>query len=342
MLRQALSTDDGRRILADALDGTARPQIPPLRYTDALPYPELGRSKDAASRPVPIFTTGRFRSGSTLLWNIFRHVPGCTSFYEPLNERRWFDPMTRGERVDATHLGVTDYWREYEGLDHLAAFYRDEWISRHLFMDASSWDPQLHAYIQGLIDAAPAHAVLQFNRVDFRLPWLRHHFPDARIIHMYRHPRDQWCSSLVDVKSFPRDGTISDFEPQDHFYLLSWARDLSFHFPFLDPRTAKHPYELFYFIWTLSFWAGRQCAHASFAFETLCESPRQELTRLLQAAGIEEYDLELLSSLVIPQKSKWAQYADQSWFESREARCDGVLREFCEVRSPSDHITVVD
>jgi hypothetical protein len=39
-------------------------------------------------KPAPVFVTGRFRSGSTLMWSLFRNVPGCTAFYEPLNERR--------------------------------------------------------------------------------------------------------------------------------------------------------------------------------------------------------------------------------------------------------------
>jgi hypothetical protein len=40
--------------------------------------------------------------------------------------------------------------------------------------------------------------VLQFNEIDLRLPWFRAHFPTARILHLYRHPREQWCSSLFD------------------------------------------------------------------------------------------------------------------------------------------------
>ena len=197
-------------------------------------------------------------------------------------------------------------------------------------MDSTSWNPQLRAYIQGLIDAAPGRAVLQFNRVDFRLPWLRTHFPNARFIHMYRHPRDQWCSSLVNISSFPRDATIAEFEPHDHFYLLSWARDLSYQFPFLDPRTVNHAYELFFWIWTLSYWAGRQYCDDSFAFEALCESPLQELTRLMQVAGVKEYDAEHLKTLIVPQKPKWKHYADHDWFAEREARCMGRLRDFLE------------
>ena len=49
-----------------------------------------GRRAEPRRRP-PIFITARFRTGSTLLWNIFRHIEGCTAYYEPFNERRWFD-----------------------------------------------------------------------------------------------------------------------------------------------------------------------------------------------------------------------------------------------------------
>jgi len=63
-----------------------------------------------------VFITARFRSGSTLLCNLFRQVDACTAYYEPFNERRWFDPSVRGNRVDPTHRDVEDYWREYDAL----------------------------------------------------------------------------------------------------------------------------------------------------------------------------------------------------------------------------------
>jgi hypothetical protein len=195
-------------------------------------------------------------------------------------------------------------------------------------MSAQAWDPNLRAYVQGLIDAAPARAVLQFNRVDFRLPWLRRNFPDARIIHLYRHPRDQWCSSLVTPQRVPRDISVVDFEAYDQFYLLGWAKDLAYQFPFLDPRDAEHPYDLFYLIWKLSYVFGRRYAHESFCFERLCERPAVELRRLMSAASVDTYDLEALKSIVVGQKSKWQRYADQDWFAAREARCEAVLARF--------------
>jgi hypothetical protein len=298
--------------------------------TDSSPYPELGKGDTATATNPPVFITGRFRSGSTLLWNLFRRVAGCTAFYEPLNERQWFDASIRGERIDSTHLGVTDYWREYEGLTSLGQYYRRDWIDRNLYMPARFWDPELYNYVATLVAAAQHTAVLQFNRVDFRLPWLRHNFTNAKLIHLYRHPRDQWCSSLVDIQAVPKNISATNFDAYDQFYLLPWARDLSYHFPFLDPRTADHPYDLFYYIWKLSYLFGRKYCHGSFCFETLCQSPDIELQRLMQVSSIRTYDLNELRKLVVPQKSKWSQYADQSWFAEREGRCEVVLSRFLE------------
>ena len=225
LLQQAFATDQGRRLLADALRGLL-PNGPGERWparaaVACTDYPELGHASAtrAQTAAAPIFITGRFRSGSTLLWQIFRKLPSMRAYYEPLNERRWFDPQHRGTRVDPTHRGVSDYWREYEGLDRLGTVFQDSWIDRHLFMDEGFSDPDMKAYVQALIDAAgPDRAILQFNRVDFRLPWLRRTFPEAQVLHIYRHPRDQWCSSLGDLAAFPRDGHVRDFAAHDRFY----------------------------------------------------------------------------------------------------------------------------
>lgn len=195
-------------------------------------------------------------------------------------------------------------------------------------MDAQSWDPDLRAYIRTLIERTPGRAVLQFNRVDFRLPWLRHTFPDATILHLYRHPRDQWCSSLLDLSACPPSSDTLWFSGHDHFYLLEWARDLRHQFPFLDPATVAQPYRLFYFIWKLSYLFGAAYAHHSIAFEALIANPEFELRRLLRDAGFEVGDLRPLTALVAPTPSRWIGYANDDWFRGHEEACETVLAEF--------------
>jgi hypothetical protein len=263
-----------------------------------------------------------------LLWNLFRNINGMTAYYEPLNERRWFDPALRGERLDPTHRGVSDYWKEYEGLEELGRHFRDEWNNRNFYMAPMHWEPDLKHYIEVMIEKAKGRPVLQFNRVDFRLPWLRHNFPGAHIIHLYRHPRDQWCSSLMG-DSFPTDGDVASFARQDRFYLLRWVRDLKFHFPFLDEQTASHPYDLFYFLWKLSYLFGRSHAHYSLAYERLLEDPAVELRKLLDVCGVREFDeKKLLGLLEKPSQGKWQRYADADWFRRHEENCERVLRDF--------------
>jgi hypothetical protein len=257
LLRKALTTDEGRRILADSLRGLVdgSPCLAPLRrFCAEAPYPGLPAAPNSAGvspRSNAIFITSRFRSGSTLLWNIFRHLPGCTAYYEPFNERRWFDPATRGTSVDATHRNVGNYWREYDNMEDVGSLWDEAWTDRQLYMDERCWAPGMRRYIDTLISRADGTAVLQFNRVDFRLRWLKANFPAASIVHLYRHPRDQWCSTFLRCAPFPIAGRVEDYVAADEFYLLRWCRDLRSQFPFLDERAVEHPYELFYYLWRL-------------------------------------------------------------------------------------------
>jgi hypothetical protein len=335
LARRVLLSDEGRDLLlsvnnryhvANDVLGAIQRNVPCESYAD-VPGPE-------AQSPLtcPIFITGRFRSGSTLLWNIFRQLPAYTAYYEPLNERRWFDRAARGAHTDETHRRVDDYWREYDALSDLSGDYREDWIRRDLLMTTSHWDPALRRYIDALIDRAEGQAVLQFNRVDFRLPWLKAAYPHARIIHLFRHPRDQWVSTLHG-EQFPIDGDLSAFANADKFYLMMWARDLKKYFPFLDDNQQCHPYRIFYWIWKLSYLFGRTYSNASIAFESLVQHPRQALEQLFATLQIcvDDYD-PLLSVVERPHLGRWREYASEKWFRCHELECERVLTQFFSMR----------
>lgn len=340
VLRKAFATFDGRQIVAKTQEGLRRDRPAGVELSNrATPYRELpsaARVEWPALRDDILFVTGRFRSGSTLMWNLFRHLEDFTAYYEPFNERRWFDRAARGDRVDATHRGVTDYWREYDGLEELGEWYRAEWTTSRLYLEADAWMPEMKRFLEILIARAPGRPVLQLNRLDFRLPWVRENFPAARILHLVRHPRDQWCSTLMKPEAFPSSAKMSEFEPHDHFYLMHWVRDLSFHFPFLAPERVDHPYELFYFVWKLSYLFGQEYADHSLRFEALVQDPRDELTAAFDALDIARDRVDALVPLVESASlGKWKGYASEEWFRSREEKCERILDEFLGGDGPS-------
>lgn len=334
-LKKVLGTDDGKAILAEKMSGllACHPGAVFEGVSPATPYPELGqpdlRNKPSQRHDIVIIT-GRFRSGSTLLWNLFRQAGGFTAYYEPLNERRWFDPQVRGDHTDSTHHGVSEYWREYDGLEVLGQYYREDWIQRHLLMDEHSWEPEMKRYVDTLIDRAAWRPALQFNRIDLRLPWFRHHYPNATYIHIFRHPRDQWCSTLMgDVKRFTKDASLADFPPFDRFYLQMWAEDLKYQFPFLDAKRNQHPYQIFYYIWKLSYLFGVKFCDHSVRFEALVGDPDGEIEKLFAVLDAKHVDPQALRKLVgRPAVGRWRGYADEAWFEAHEADCEAVLAEF--------------
>jgi hypothetical protein len=335
LVNRIANHDDGRRILAANLELANLPPPPPelQALREAVPpYSDLRSSAEAARKAHPsdvIFITGRFRSGSTLLWNLFRSLPATTAYYEPFNERRWFDPTLRGTHVDRTHLNVTDYWSEYDGLESLGGYFSDDWKFRHLYMPAYAWNPAMQRYIEIMIEKARGRPVLQFNEVDMRLPWLRARFPRAKVLHIFRHPRDQWCSTLPAEALRSREISLGEFAAVDGFYLLSWGRDLRHYFPFLTLDETAHPYELFYQIWRLSYLFGHTYADLSIAFEDIVGNPAASIQRMFSVLGVEGQNIDQVAALVSPVAlGKWRQYADDAWFAAIESKVDAVMASY--------------
>lgn len=324
-LAASMSSEDVMDALRQVSPVCSRPRF----SLESNPYFDQQKtdSSTVSQRDDIVFVTGRFRSGSTLLWNIFRSSEYFTSYYEPFNERKWFDRNARGAKVDATHLGVDDYSREYNNLEFLERYYDETWIRYHLHMDENSYDYKMKRYIELLVDHAPKRPVLQFNRIDFRLGWLKKNFNNSKLIHIYRHPRDQWCSFLVDLNSYPSDGSQ---EFNDHFYLNMWCRDLQKQFPFLSKSVAAHPYQRFYLLWRLSYIFGKKYADLSLSLEGLSAKPEENIRAIFDLLGSESGVNDKLVSIVKPVGTgKWKKYAGDEWFAKHEVFCEGLLKEYC-------------
>lgn len=301
--------------------------LPMDLFKSKAPYPECeynSPSQQKTSANQPIIITSRFRSGSTLLWNLFRNIESCTAYYEPFNERQWFNPALRGEHVDNTHRGVTDYWAEFKNLDQLSNYYDEAWVKSRFLMTESCWDENMWHFINMMIEKAPQRAVMQFNRIDFRLPWLKKNFNQAKFVHLYRHPRDQWCSFLTK----PEQMTASTIEQtyEDNFYLDSWCDDLQTHFPFLNREVTPHPYQRFYLLWTMSYLFGRYYSDVSISFESLTQNPIEQITKLFNTVELPLDDVETLTKIISPPKAdRWKSYAKEEWFKQHEEVCHRIL-----------------
>lgn len=292
-------------------------------YTE--PPPSLASTK-TCERDDIIFISSRFRSGSTVLWNMFRQDPKHTAYYEPFNERKWFVQNERGENVDSTHLGVKDYWAEFNHMEDLDDLYELNWINRQLHMDEASWNPKMKEFICQLVERAKGRPILQFNRIDFRLPWLRHHFPNAKFLHLFRNPRDQWLSFLTDKELMNKDAVISTY--QDAFYLDVWCQDMSQHFPFLSKENTPHPYQRFYYLWKLSYLYGNKYTDLSFSFEDLVLSKEKTTERLINTFNLETNAKSMYQVVETPQINRWLSYANERWFKPLEDECEYNLSLF--------------
>ena len=319
----------GKRLLEDTLS----PAFGQPRFTaDTPPFPlsPAPRATTVEEIPAtlsktPVFITARFRSGSSFLWHLFNHCENVTAYYEPLNERRWFLSSETGRDVDPTHRGVSSYGLSYDGMADLASLFDDGWGSVRLFMDAAAHDARLETYINALIDRSQGQPVLQFNRMDFRLDWLKSRFPTAKIIHLTRDPRDQWISMLGPDSGCTPETSLKAFAPYDRFYLKTWARDLVRVFPFLALDDSDSPYLLHYLIWRLSDSAGRAFSDLSLTFEALVGSPEKTLGLISKTTGTVLDYASLRPLFIPPDTEKWKRFAEENWFANLEARGERLL-----------------
>ena len=194
-----------------------------------------------------IFISGRFRSGTSLLWNIFNSLDNYKSWYEPLHPN--LISHIKYVKPKADHIGVDDYWSNYLGLEDLENMHSQSFGQNRLLMEKDESWPELKKYIDFLIkNSKDKIPVLQFNRMDLRLSWLRNQYPNSTIIHAHREPVSLWFSNRKHLKA----AEWHDESHPDAYDLMQWSVDLATHFPVLIKEAERSSYFRHYFIWKLS------------------------------------------------------------------------------------------
>ena len=273
----------------------------------------------------PIFITARFRTGSTMLWNLFRQLPEVCAYYEPLHD--YLVPYIKyPAEVQKSHLYVKSYFDEYLNAPNAVSLHRTDFANYKLYLESQDSYSELYAYIHALVESVPAlqTPVLQFNRIDFRLAWIKKNFPDVVLLHLARNPRDEWYSTLepfnIDI-----DKDI-DFDGYD---LTTWARDLYKQFPFLATPQIEHIYQRFYYLWKLSYLAGQRLSDLTVSYEDILSNPQKKVTELLYFADLySDRNLDICLKIVESNpKRAWKKDREDSWFDEMEQKCEIILDE---------------
>lgn len=273
-------------------------------------------------RRRPVFITGRFRSGTTALWNILRQGPSVFGICEPLHDNLP-EYLAQEVSVDPSHHGVTDYFRELR--PHRAAIlsrHRVEFGATRLALAAGEEHHELKAYLDFLLQLAGKNTpVLKFVRMDFRLPWLRRNYPDAVIIHIHRQPREQWLSMTAH-----HPVAIATARGLGVFQLNAFAASLLFSVPEIMSPGITSSYERAYYLSRISRAVGEKYADLTIDFDReFLVRDEKMFARLADCTGI-PVRRKTLDALLDQKISARANLRDdQGALTEIEQKCDDVL-----------------
>eukprot|EP01037_Dinobryon_pediforme_P019694 gene19694-20158_t len=156
----------------------------------------------------PVFVHAWWRSASTYVWAKLRQDNELCCYYEPLHESiAKLTPATirQAPNIKARELlrhpeVDRDYFAEYADPLRLGKLRYVESLAyeRYLLFPGQA-DPQLHSYLEGLIDSAAQiqrRPVFAFCRSQMRSAWMKKAFGGYHVAQI-RNPIDQWNSLLI-------------------------------------------------------------------------------------------------------------------------------------------------
>lgn len=254
-----------------------------------------------------VFLTGDFCSGSTLLFTLFRTTEQYHCLYEPLH------PLLREYliwplRAYEHHYFVRDYFNEFAGFNKIGDYFDPDWATHRLFLGPGDHAPNLKRYLEYLIETASTHrdhVLLKFNRMNFRLPWLRRHFPGAKIVHIYRDKESQWKSIVRRGQEHLGREDIGQNSPQfEGFNIASWCEDLKTRFPELAASASRSGFERFSKLYDRSLEEQQRFADISLGYRTFCRDFDEECQRMFDVVGCTAKIAPLRRLVIPPEQQK--------------------------------------
>lgn len=269
-----------------------------------------------------IFITGRFCSGTTFLWNFFNWTSQYCAYYEPLHPGLLASIQHISPKQK--HKGVDNYWQEYLRLNELPQHYSPTFGFERLTLQENEQHQALENYLHYLIQHNDNKSVaIKFNRVDFRLGWLKQRFPTAKIIHIERNIRDSWKSSRAHL---PAD-VEKDMYQFNAYELIQWVIALDEQFPFIIDNSASS-YHLHYFIAKLSEKFSRHYAHVTINFERdIIKNFDHFIEKISTTTGLNKNEITAyIQKREIPLLKEYT-VDEIVWLENVEKECDKILND---------------
>ncbi len=155
-------------------------------------------------------------------------------------------------------------------------------------------------YIIGTSFGRRSKVLLKFNRMTFRLEWLRAKFPEAKIVHIFRDKKAEWNSIVKRVQQHLGREDVGQADVNfNGFSLAFWCEDLKTQFPELGAANSRTGYDRFCKLWELSLAAHRRYADISIDYSELTHEFEPTCKRLFQTVGCSA-DVATLKPLIIP------------------------------------------
>ena len=297
---------------------------------------ETAQTSDSTA--APIFVHSLYRSGSTWIFDRFRHatVP-YWCYQEPYHEATIWLQTRPDDLLGFDHRAATalrhpaldrPYFAEVHALREQVAPLFQKCISFDSFFDTSSC-PAFHAYTRALIDFAPQRPMLQCCRSFGRVRQIRSEHGGIHI-HLWREPREQWWSYQIndyfDTTSLlilqadtlpPPLQLVADRIGLRHERRSSHDEDYTSLLRF--PIDAAGRYLAFYALWMYSQLSNFELADCNISIDALAADPAELAVCMdrFQQLGIEGVDL---SECKVPHSQ--FNSADEAFFDpiEREAR----------------------